>query len=111
MSLNMNNKTYDFLNALVRIILPASGTMYFGLSQIWGIPYATEVVGTIAVVTTFLGIVILLARNGWKTDDQLVIDTRDPDQISFGFESGMMIDKLKDGQTLTLGVRTVKDDE
>lgn len=51
----MNNKIYDILKWLVMIVLPAISTLYFALSGIWGFPYAEEVVGTIAAVTTFLG--------------------------------------------------------
>lgn len=51
----MSNKTYDLLKWIAQILLPALGTLYFALSKIWGFPYATEVVGTIAAVDTFLG--------------------------------------------------------
>ena len=51
----LNNKTYDVLKWIAQIVLPALGALYFGLSQIWGLPFGEEVVGTIAVVDTFLG--------------------------------------------------------
>lgn len=51
----MSNKVYDVLKWLVMIVLPAISTLYFALSGIWGWPYAEEVVGTIAAITTFLG--------------------------------------------------------
>ena len=51
----LSNKTYDILTWVAQIVLPALGALYFGLSQIWGLPYGEEVVGTITVIDTFLG--------------------------------------------------------
>ena len=107
--MDMSNKVYDFLNVMVRYILPAAGTAYFGLSDIWNLPNALEVVGTISVLCTFLGVIIAFARKGWKTDDELVIDARDPDAMAFGFESGLAIENLKDGQTLSLNVKKIEE--
>lgn len=51
----LTNKTYDILKWIAQIVLPALGALYFGLSSIWGLPFGEEVVGTIAVIDTFLG--------------------------------------------------------
>lgn len=50
-----SNKTYDVLKWIAQILLPALGALYFGLAKIWSFPYGTEIVGTIAVLDTFLG--------------------------------------------------------
>lgn len=52
---NMSDKVYDTLKWIAQIGLPALGTAYFGLADIWHLPYAKEVVGTITVVDTLLG--------------------------------------------------------
>ena len=54
--MKMDNKVYDVLVRIVKYILPALGSLYFGLSQIWGFPYGEEVVGTISLVATFLAV-------------------------------------------------------
>ena len=54
----MNNKVYDILKWIAQIFLPALGALYFGLAGIWGLPYAEQVVGTITVVDTFLGVLL-----------------------------------------------------
>lgn len=108
-NIKVSNSTYDFLNALVRYFMPGLGTMYFALSQIWGLRYAEEVMGTIVAVTTFFGLIIGFARRGWKEEDELIIDKRDPEEMSFGFASGTHIEDLKDNQVLTLKVKTVED--
>ena len=51
----MSNKTYDILKYIAQIALPAIGALYFALSQIWGLPYGEEVVGTITALDCFLG--------------------------------------------------------
>lgn len=51
----MSNKTYDVLKFVAQILLPAIGTLYFALAQIWHFPYAEEVVGTITAIDAFLG--------------------------------------------------------
>jgi len=56
--LKLNNKAYDILKWVAQILLPALGTLYFALSKIWGFPFATEVVGTIAAIDTFLGAIL-----------------------------------------------------
>ena len=51
----MSNKTYDILKWVAQIFLPALGTLYFALANIWGFPYGEAVVGTITAIDTFLG--------------------------------------------------------
>lgn len=63
------NRFYDSLKFLALVILPALGALYFSLSQIWGLPRATEVVGTITVVDTFLGVVLKLSSTNYKNSD------------------------------------------
>ena len=54
----MSNKTYDILKYIAQIILPAIGTLYFALAGIWGFPYGEQIVGTIAAIDTFLGVIL-----------------------------------------------------
>lgn len=68
----ISNRTYDLLKWIAQILLPALGTLYFGLSSIWGLPYAGEVVGTITVVDTFLGVLLGLSTRQYKRSDNNV---------------------------------------
>lgn len=54
----MSNKTYDILKWIAQYLLPALGTLYFALASIWGFPYGEQVVGTIAALDTFLGVIL-----------------------------------------------------
>lgn len=53
-----DNKTYDVLKWIAQILLPALGALYFGLASIWGLPYGEQIVGTITVIDTFLGVIL-----------------------------------------------------
>jgi hypothetical protein len=54
----MKNSTYDILKYIAQIVLPALGALYFALSQIWGLPYGEEIVGTITALDCFLGAIL-----------------------------------------------------
>lgn len=53
--MKMNDKIYDILKYVAQIVLPAIATLYFALSQIWGLPYGEQIVGTITAIDCFLG--------------------------------------------------------
>ena len=74
----LTRSAYDFSKKSVQLYLPALGSLYFGLSQIWGFPAGEEVVGTIAIITTFLGTVVGVSHNRYNNstmsnDGQLVV--------------------------------------
>lgn len=67
----MDNKLYDILAIIGRLILPALGTLYFALAKIWNLPLAEEIVGTIAAVTTFLNTILKIkADQYWEALDE-----------------------------------------
>lgn len=61
-----NNRVFDVLKFIAQIGLPAAGTLYFALSQIWGLPYGEQVVGTITAVDVFLGAVLGVSTAQYK---------------------------------------------
>lgn len=54
----MSNKVYDVLKWIIQIGLPAASTLYFTLASIWGFPNPEYVIGSIAAVETFLGVIL-----------------------------------------------------
>lgn len=56
--MQMSNKIYDTLKWVAQMFLPAVGTLYFALAEVWSLPYAPEVVGTITAIDTFLGVML-----------------------------------------------------
>ena len=56
--MKLSNKTYNVLKWIALIGLPALGTLYFTLANIWGFPYAEQVTGTVVALETALGTVL-----------------------------------------------------
>lgn len=62
----MSNRTFDCLKWIAQILLPALGALYFALSQIWGLPYAEQIVGTITAIDAFLGALLGISTLKYK---------------------------------------------
>ena len=54
----LGNKLYDKLKFTVQVVLPGIGTLYAALAGFWGFPHAQEVVGSIAALALFLGLLL-----------------------------------------------------
>lgn len=61
----MENSTYDCLRYIQQILLPSLGTLYFALAEIWHLPYAKEIVGTITAVDAFMGAILKISSNDY----------------------------------------------
>ena len=68
MKIKMTNKVYDTLKWIAQYLLPALGTLYFTLSQIWGFPYGEEAVGTITAIDTAIGIVLGISNAQYRKE-------------------------------------------
>lgn len=64
-----NQKTYDYLKWIAQVLLPAVGALYFGLAGIWNLPSAEQVVGTIVVVDTFLGVILQISTAQYNNSE------------------------------------------
>lgn len=62
----LDNKVYDVLKYIAQIVLPALGAFYFGLAELWNLPYATEIVGTITLIDTLLGALLQISSNDYN---------------------------------------------
>lgn len=65
----MNDKVYDILKLIAQVILPALGTLYFAIAQIWGLPYGEEIVGTITAIDAFLGAVLGISSINYNKEE------------------------------------------
>lgn len=66
----LSNQSYDQLKRLVTLVLPAIGAFYFALAGIWGLPAAEQVVGTVAALTTFFGVVLNVSGRSYNNSDE-----------------------------------------
>lgn len=68
-NMKIPDKLYDILKWVCLIALPAVSTLYWTLSSIWGWPYAEQVSGTIAALTTFIGVIIGISTVNYNKGD------------------------------------------
>lgn len=66
--MKFSKNTYDFLKWVAQFLLPAAGTLYFALANIWNLPYGEQVVGTITAVDAFLGVILGISSNAYYKD-------------------------------------------
>lgn len=87
----LSNRAYDALKFAAQILLPAVAAGYFGLASVWHLPNAEQVVGTVTVVDTFLGVVLGLSTSKYNKNE--------------GAPDGDLLVQQVDGETyLGLGV-------
>ena len=109
-----NNKIYDILKWIVLYLLPAIGTLFFSISQIWGISHAEQILGTISSVTIFLSMIIGLSsstykKNGSGTDGVMLVDTSNPDKDVYLLKLNNEVDNLSKKDIISFKVdNTVK---
>lgn len=59
---NFDQKTYETLKWFTMSVFPAVGTLYLGLSTMWGFPYGQAVATTIAALTTFVSVILGISK-------------------------------------------------
>jgi len=73
--------------------LPALGAAYFSLSELWDLPNGEKVVGTIAIITTFLGVLLrIITKQYYNSDaayDGAIIAQHDNGTLRYSLELGM----------------------
>ena len=68
--MKMSNKVYDILKWIAQYALPAAGALYFALAGVWGLPHGEEIVGTVAAVDTFLGVILGISTSQYNKDQK-----------------------------------------
>jgi hypothetical protein len=69
-NLQLSNPIYDQLKRVSTVFLPGLATLYFTLAQIWGLPAAEQVVGSITAVNLFFGLLIGLSSKSYNGPDK-----------------------------------------
>jgi hypothetical protein len=67
-SSGLSNKMYDRLKVIALVWLPALGGAYFSLAGVWDLPKVNEVVGTVTILDTFLGVILGISNQKHKND-------------------------------------------
>ncbi len=103
--MKLSNKVYDVLKWIALILLPALGALYFALAKIWGFPHATEIVGTIAAIDTFLGALLGISSHTYQGDGDFVVNTSDPDKDVYRLDIGTALGEIEKRDSITLKVK------
>ncbi|QBZ73589.1 holin [Streptomyces phage RosaAsantewaa] len=65
----LGDNAYNRLKQSTTVIIPAVGALYFALAQIWHLPKAEEVVGSLAALNTFLGVILGISTRSYNKSD------------------------------------------
>ena len=63
----LSDATYEKLKFVALVLLPALSTLYFTLGGLWNFPNIEQVVGTIAALDTFLGVILRISTKAYNT--------------------------------------------
>ena len=66
--LYFSDEWHVLLTKLAQGYLPLAGTLYFALSEIWGLPYAAQIVGTITAIDAFIGGCLTISTKNYKAE-------------------------------------------
>ena len=61
--MKLNDKIYDILCWIGRIVLPSLAVLYTTLGDIWGLPYTSEITATIIGIDVFLNALLGISSN------------------------------------------------
>lgn len=86
-----NDWAYKNGKKLAQIYIPALSSLYFGLGSIWGLPAVEKIVGTLAVLDTFLGVL-------------LGISSKQYDKSGAEFDGTVSVTPIEDGTSIKLSV-------
>ena len=63
--MKISNKTYDNIKKISLLILPLT-TFVAAVVEIWGIPYGSQIVATLAALDTFAGVAVTILAADYK---------------------------------------------
>lgn len=66
--MKLSNKTYDVLKFIAQVVLPLIATFYVTLAELWGLPFPTEISGTIMAIDTLLGSILMKLSANYKKE-------------------------------------------
>jgi hypothetical protein len=78
----LSDSVYVKMKFLVQVLLPALSTLYFTLGSVWNFPGVEQVIGTLAAIAVFFGVLLGLSTKAYnaseaKYDGNVVVQTTD----------------------------------
>ena len=112
--MQFSNTLYNLIKWFVTIVLPAFGTLYYTLSNMWGLPNADQVVGTTVAVSLFLGSLVGISTLNYNraqaekpdvvADGSIILDSSDPEKDVFSLNLDIPLNELMERSTVTFAV-------
>ena len=68
----MNNKTYDNIVFVSRILISALGALYIAIAEIWKLPYGAEVGLTVSALTAFINSIMEIKSHAYFSDKEII---------------------------------------
>ena len=107
----LSPKLYDQAKRLAQVGLPALGTFYFTLAQIWDLPYSEQVLGTIVALNALLGVLLGYSKKSYdnsqtKYDGALVVLPQPDGTELFSLELNNDPEDLKDRSEIVFAVKS-----
>jgi hypothetical protein len=93
----MSDRLYNRLKDLNTKVIPAAGALYFALAKIWGFPKGEEVVGTLAVVATFITVLLVWANSRYE-------------KSGAGIDGTVEVQHIEGQKTVVLDITTLPED-
>ena len=95
--MKVSNKTYDLLNDIVKIGLPSIGAFYAAIAILFELGYAEAVVGSIAALSTLLGVWLKILKHNYSdpVDGVISVDVTKPEstEVRLAMENSDVFDK------------------
>lgn len=111
----LSNAWYDVLKHSAILVLPAMGALYFALAQIWHLPKAEEVVGTIAALNVFIGILTRVSTVSYNNSDASYDGTLNVETPPDGSKKTLSLElndesaaKIQNGEVVTFRVKQAR---
>lgn len=106
--MKLSNKFYNALKFVALVLLPAVSTLYVALAGVLDLPNVEQVVGTIAAVDTFLGLLLKSASSqylkGAGTDGDLIVTEDEGEKYLALGVSRPALQRIPGKDTVTLRV-------
>jgi hypothetical protein len=104
-----SDKVFNRLKWGTGIVLPACGTLYFALAQIWGLPGGEAILGSIIAVQAFLGVVLGISTKQYNNSDAkfdgTLTTTETPKKKIVSVETNLHPDELAKKDEVLLKVK------
>ena len=73
--MKLNDKIYDILSWIGKIVLPSLAVLYATLADTWGLPYSSEISATIMAIDVFLNALLGISSNTYYKEQSKNAET------------------------------------